>query len=327
MSHPLHLLAGTLAAGTLAVSALMPTPAAAAAAPDPLAAPPAMSAHVRPHVPHRPAAHRHRRTKAVFAVRRSRPVSPRSAAAPVTWHGGRVMSGVVHLYAIWYGDWSATGLARTVVTDALRGFGGTAYAGILGAYTAHGAGAATDVRFAGETSDAYSAGKRLSDTAVRRVVATSVGTGALPRDAQGVYLVLTSPDVRETSGFGRSYCGWHSHARIDAADLVYVFAGDPRTQAPTGCEPPVASTPNGDTAADGLASTVLHEVDESLTDPDLDAWFDRYGNENADKCAWTYGPAYPAANGAPADLRLAGRDLLIQQNWRLGAHPGCGMAP
>ncbi len=33
------------------------------------------------------------------------------------------------------------------------------------------------------------------------------------------------------------------------------------------------------------------ELSEARTDPHLDAWYDASGEENGDKCAWTYGPS------------------------------------
>jgi hypothetical protein len=38
-----------------------------------------------------------------------------------------------------------------------------------------------------------------------------------------------------------------------------------------------------------MASIIAHELEEAATDPDLNAWYDRRGMENADKCAWTFG--------------------------------------
>jgi hypothetical protein len=63
-----------------------------------------------------------------------------------------------------------------------------------------------------------------------------------------------------------------------------------------------------------MASVVAHELEETTTDPDLNAWYDTRGYENADKCAWTFGTAY-TANGAKANMKLGGRDYLIQRNW------------
>jgi len=51
-----------------------------------------------------------------------------------------------------------------------------------------------------------------------------------------------------------------------------------------------------------------------VTDPDLNAWYDSQGAENADKCAWTFGTTY-SVNGSQANMNLGGRDFLIQRNW------------
>ena len=56
-----------------------------------------------------------------------------------------------------------------------------------------------------------------------------------------------------------------------------------------------------------MASIIAHELEEAATDPDLNAWYDRRGDENADKCAWTFGTTYTAANGAIANMNLGAR--------------------
>jgi hypothetical protein len=40
---------------------------------------------------------------------------------------------------------------------------------------------------------------------------------------------------------------------------------------------------------DGMVSVIAHEMEEANTDPNLNAWFDPRGYEDADKCAWTFG--------------------------------------
>jgi hypothetical protein len=35
-----------------------------------------------------------------------------------------------------------------------------------------------------------------------------------------------------------------------------------------------------------------------ITDPLLNAWYDRLGEENADKCAWTFEPTYRSTDGS-----------------------------
>jgi hypothetical protein len=75
------------------------------------------------------------------------------------------------------------------------------------------------------------------------------------------------------------------------------------------------TAPNGNAGADGMASIFAHELEEATTDPDLNAWYDRRGMENADKCAWTFGPTYTTANGSIANVYIGSRDYLIQRNW------------
>ena len=66
---------------------------------------------------------------------------------------------------------------------------------------------------------------------------------------------------------------------------------------------------------DAMVSVMSHELEESASDPELNAWYDSNGEENADKCAWTFGATYKAKNGSLANMNLGGHDYLIQQNW------------
>jgi hypothetical protein len=63
-----------------------------------------------------------------------------------------------------------------------------------------------------------------------------------------------------------------------------------------------------------MVSVVAHELEEAASDPQLNAWYDSTGAENADKCAWTFGTTYPA-NGAAANMKIGSRNYLIQRNW------------
>lgn len=61
-----------------------------------------------------------------------------------------------------------------------------------------------------------------------------------------------------------------------------------------------------------MISVIAHELEEAVTDPDLNAWWDNRGYENADKCAWTFGSQW-IANGACANVVLGSRNFLIQR--------------
>jgi len=125
--------------------------------------------------------------------------------------------------------------------------------------------------------------------------------------------VLTSADVNETSGFCTQYCGWHTSSAIAGSDIKFAFIGNP-DRCPSACEAQNVG-PNGNAGADGMASIIAHEFEESITDPDFSGWYDRRGEESADKCAWTFGASYKTTNGAWANMKLGTRDYLIQRNW------------
>jgi hypothetical protein len=243
--------------------------------------------------------------------------------AGINYHGGPVMLGTTKAYFIWYGNWpTGNNTARDIITDLASGIGGTPYFNINTTYydgsNRH---VSNSVSYAGSTDNNYSLGKSLSDTSVRNIVSSAISSGALPKDTSGVYFVVTAADVNETSGFCTQYCGWHTHATISGSDIKYSFIGDP-TRCPSSCADQ-ATGPNGSTGGDGMASIISHELEEAVTDPDLNAWYDNQGEENADKCAWTFGTTYQAPNGATANMAFGGRDWLIQRNWVNSGRGSC----
>jgi hypothetical protein len=232
----------------------------------------------------------------------------------IQYHGGSVLVNGVNVYLIWYGDWTGNS-ATTILKDLVNGMGGSSYFNINTTYY-NGAGQHVQnvVKFGAETFDSYSLGKTLTDANIKTVVANAINSGAVAYNPDGVYFVLTSQDVAESSGFCKTYCGWHTHGTITPYNVRYAFIGN-SDRCPTACEEQTTSSPNGNTGADGMASILAHELEEATTDPDLNAWYDRRGAENADKCAWTFGATYPAGNGSLANMILGSRNFLIQQNW------------
>ncbi len=228
----------------------------------------------------------------------------------IDYHGGPVMLGTTDVYYIWYGTWNDAA-ERAVLTNFAENIGGSPYYNINTTYhDGNGNHVANDIVFAGETTDSYSRGTALSDADIQTIVA---GSG-LPMDPNAMYFVLTSADVNATSGFCSQYCGWHTHGTIGGKDIKYSFVGNP-DRCPTSCQYQSGSASlSGYQGVDGMASIVAHELEEATSDPDLNAWYDRRGYENADKCAWTYGATY-SSNGATANMNLGGQDYLIQQNW------------
>jgi len=239
-------------------------------------------------------------------------------AATIKYHtGGPVITGTTHAYIIWYGTWSASDQA--IITNYLSNIGGTAHYNINTTYYQVVGGVKTfvsnSVTLAGQTSDNYSLGKTLSDANIQTIVSNKIAAAALPKDTNGVYFVLTAADVNESSGFCTQYCGWHTNGTIAGADIKYSFVGNPATQCLASCAGQTGSSPNGSLGVDALISVVQHELEETVTDPDLNAWYDTQGYENGDKCAWIFGTTSTAANGSAYNLTVGGKQYLVQQNW------------
>lgn len=232
-------------------------------------------------------------------------------AVGIGYGGGPVMLGTPDVYYIWYGDWSNDS-ATTILPDFMSNLGGSPYFNINTTYyDSQGRHISGQVHYAGATSDYYSQGAAITDSGVAAIVSRALSSGALPTSTNAVYFVLTSSDVT-LSGFCNGYCGWHTNGNILGRDIKYSFVGNAGTQCPRSCAP-YAPGPNGNLGADGMASVLAHELEESVTDPDLDAWQDS-GGENGDKCAWRFGATYTAPNGARANMKLGGRHYLIQEN-------------
>ena len=231
----------------------------------------------------------------------------------INYHGGPLMLGTTNVHYIWYGNWSGN-TATAILTDLARNIGPSPYFNINTTYyDGSGAHVSNSVRLAESTTDSYSRGTSLSDSAIQGVVSDAITSNRLPKNTNAVYFVLTSSDVTASSGFCTQYCGWHTHGTIAGSDIKYSFVGNP-DRCPSSCAAQTTG-PNGNAGADGMASIIAHELEEAVTDPDLNAWYDRQGQENADKCAWTFGTLSTAVNGSKYNMTLGGRNYLIQRNW------------
>jgi hypothetical protein len=242
----------------------------------------------------------------------------------IQFHGGNVMgalpdfSDTPTVYYIWYGGWDPSEPAIGILENFALNDGGSPYFNIQTSYTDRFGNPINNlVNFGGSVFDAYSLGTSVSDSGIRTIVDNAINSGLVPGDRNGVYFVITSVDVNETSGLCNRFCGWHTrYNNFTYGDIKYSFIGSPLHCSSTQCTPQRFNSPNGDPNADGIANIVAHELEEAVTDPDLNAWYrTSNGFENADLCAWTFGQTYQVPNGSFANMNLGGLDYLIQRNW------------
>jgi hypothetical protein len=260
----------------------------------------------------------------------------------IEYHGGPVMQGPHNVYFIWYGNFSGN-TALTILPDLINGFGGSRYFNTNTTYGDTTGDIANTVTLAGQIFDNYSQGTALNDTNLPNILLLPFNNGRLPVDPNGIYFILTSPDVTETSGttggFCKTFCGFHTFRTftngITSTDIKAAFVGDPATQCPArpgqaGCSAQALS-PNGNEGADAMANVIAHELNETVTDPKINAWFHIDGTgEVGDLCntssfATTFGPTFTSLNGARANVVLSGRQYLLQSNWLNSGGGFCAM--
>src|SRR5579864_5887095 len=258
----------------------------------------------------------------------------------INYHGGPVMKGnPVNIYLIWYGNWSGTGSNTAATVSTVEHFvstlGNTPYEKINTTYGDTTGNVSGNLTFAGATF--VNTTTNLTDARLQTTVSNAISSGALPRDANGVYMVLSSSNINETSGFCTQYCGFHNHATISGTDIKYAFVGNP-DRCQSACEDQTTgpnSPATGVGGADGMINVFAHEQFEAITDPDLNAWFDSSGQEDSDKCNFNFSTTAntctvgslctPAAIAAHAkwNVSFGNNAWMIQEQWKNSGGGGC----
>lgn len=251
----------------------------------------------------------------------------------IQYHGGPVIfqQKVAAVYwgtSVIYNGGPAPGSTGTGAQDGsligffLRNLGGSPYFNINTTYfdgtNTH---VQNSVTYTQYWADNSAPGSKVTDAQLQAEVVKGLTSGALTYDPGTLYHVFTGPNINLGGGFGSQYCAYHSHFTWNGLDVKYSAMPYDETF-PSACTA-LSGSPNNDVAADAEVNTLAHETEETTTDEDLNAWFDRRGNENADKCAWMFGTTYVTGNGSTANEKIGGKDFLVQMNWINIGSGGC----
>jgi hypothetical protein len=167
----------------------------------------------------------------------------------------------------------------------------------------------------------------LTDEQLQTELESYVKAHGLPTDLKHEYFILTPPGVEScfeaasaSCSAGSSspeYCAYHGY--ISVAGGVIIYANDPYTTGVEGCE--AGERPSESPAEGTIQGGLSHEHNESITDPELSAWYDASGNEVADKCrtgkaSTEFGtPLGTAPDGAPYNQVVDGGLYYYQQEF------------
>jgi hypothetical protein len=264
----------------------------------------------------------------------------------INYNGGPVMhNSPVNLYYILYGNWAALDSTGPAILDTwANNIGGTPYFNINTSYGDTVGDVPNAVTFRGTYTDTGSLGNSLNDASIGTLTSNAINHGfagapvpAGTADPNGLYMVLTAPGVAETSGFLSSYCGWHwSGSFVSGAvqeGMIYSgypvvkfsFIGNAAGPSFGSCSAQSAS-PNGDAGTDAMISVMAHELSETVSDPQGNAWYASNGEENGDLCAWNFGSTYTAPNGSAANVNINGVNYLMQQIWLNASGGKCALS-
>jgi len=205
-------------------------------------------------------------------------------------HGGPVMTAPSVVCIFWgFG----TGNSYTAAMQSFRDTGMYNYNRMLGQYRSAGSSAATNMGgSANDKFDTSTPPTNVTDAAVQAEVKKYFGGAENTNTIYQVYIPSTSYSSDGTStscgGPSLSYCAYHGNFADGSRDVKYSIEPYPSC---SGCQ---TSGFNVNQNANHFA---IHESREAISDPDLNAWYDRSGNEADDKCAWSPTPFIDNATG------------------------------
>ncbi|CAM0140860.1 hypothetical protein VKS41_006970 [Umbelopsis sp. WA50703] len=248
--------------------------------------------------------------------------------------GGKVLSGDVNVYLIFYGDWTSQQAQTDQITfmNFVGNISDSTWFKTLSEYNDNSGGSVTGpVKLAAAVSDSGSQQLNLTDTTVHQTIITeAVKSGYLSTtnaiDPNGIYVILAGQNVAD-AGFCTQHCGYNYHAD----NYQWIFIGYPG-QCASSCIPSLNanSSPNGSPEIDAAITIFSHEIQDILTDPQNNAWITQDTTtspateiELGDLCSgsgvtqqqWFGATKQVAGSNATYNIELAGNQYLVQTIW------------
>jgi hypothetical protein len=206
----------------------------------------------------------------------------RRSSPLMTYHGGKIMTTAVTKNIFWGPSWSNS----TFVGDKIVGldswyvgFSNSNYAKTSDEYTGTNGQVGAATTSMGHTIDTSSSAGGGSTSAILAEVCKVITT---PDPSGNGYYSVYVDKPRGNAG----YCAYHSAGTCGGVPVQFAFFW--HLDGDAGCDPQDTTTGHSQGLA-ALANVSGHELSEARTDPaSPGAWYDGSGQENGDKCAWTF---------------------------------------
>ena len=219
-------------------------------------------------------------------VRAAKPAKP--GGANMLWHNGAIMTDAAARAIFWGPSWGINPGDKISGMDTwYSGYGGSHYAGTTTEYTGTNGRVGTTVTYGGHVVDTTSASGGQQTSTILAEVCRNIANPA----ANGYYPVYT--DLPRGSA---GYCAWHSYGSCGSTPVQIAFFW--KLDGDAGCDPGSGVSGESQGLA-AIANVSGHELAEAMTDPRNGGWYDSRGNENGDKCAWSFNvPSVTFTNGS-----------------------------
>lgn len=163
----------------------------------------------------------------------------------------------------------------------------------------------------------------LSDAQIQAEISRLIASKGWATGLFTQFYVFLPQNVGECFGsgapcFNTNYCAYHNW------NGSYLYAVEPYVFQSSGCDANLFFGLGYANLSpiDPEVGVLSHEISETMTDPQLNAWYDSSGNEIGDKCAYTYGPGgYGSSSGLPNNgngfynQTINGGQYLMQQEF------------
>lgn len=210
-----------------------------------------------------------------------------SKSPDMTYHGGKILVSPTAQSIFWGPSWANASFAADKISGMdtwFSGFSGSHYAATSDEYSGSNGKVSSSLTFA-LSSDVFDYSNAARGNRTSAILAEVCKVANIDPNGNGYYSVFTDQPRN-----GAPYCAYHSYGTCNGVAVQFAFFwnldNDP------GCDPQSAVQGESEGLA-ALANVSAHELSEARTDPaSPGAWYDANGQENGDKCAWTFGAPY-----------------------------------
>jgi hypothetical protein len=207
----------------------------------------------------------------------------------MSYHGGKIMTTANTMAIYWGTSWSTDTSDKIPGMDLwYSGFSGSNYAKTSDEYSGSNGQVGPTISHAGHVIDPTAAGGSSTSTILAEVCKVVTN----PDSSGNGYYAVYSDQKRGNAQF----CAYHSAGTCGGTPVQFAFFFN--LDGDAGCDPQDGSGLHSQGLA-ALANVSGHELSEARSDPsNPGAWYDSSGQENGDKCAWTFNvPLVPFTNG------------------------------